>query len=157
MEPRFVVWPKGASLGLWGADGAAGFDMAYVTEGESDALAVRHSFLCLFDCWLHDDPGSYPRAGDLFAVVAKPSAGVFKPEWAARLVGKRVVLCADSDAAGLDGAQRSAKALLAAGVLQVSVWSPPPGAKDARAYYDASRPCRLAEAIIHDAKACNEF
>jgi len=147
-SPRFIVWPAGSTLGLWGADGAAGCGTVYVTEGESDALAVRYSVFCLFDCWSSNAPDSFPAADSLPAVVAKPGAGVFKPEWAACLAGKNVVLCADSDAAGLEGARRSAAALHAAGVERVFIWSPPGGIKDARAFYDAARPCRLAEDII---------
>ena len=145
-SPRFLA--HGRKCHLWGADAARAAARVIITEGESDALAMRAAFWAWADSWAHESPETYPPANVFPAVVAKPDAGTFRDEWARELMEKDVILCADADEAGSKGAQATAAALHAAGVRRVFIWTPPPPAKDARAALDTARPWKLAENVI---------
>ena len=135
---------------LWGADDAAARDAVWITEGESDALAVRAAVEDWHEIALHTldkyDPATFP------AVVAKPGAGAFKPEWARGLEGKEVTLISDNDEAGQNGAAKTAELLHAAGVRCVYVWMPE-SVKDARAAFDREMPWTLAANVYKNRKA----
>lgn len=145
-RPRFLC--RGRKQALFGADSARGSGDIYMTEGESDALAVRSAFWQFLDFVAHNAPDDYPAAEDLPAVVAKPDAGTFRAEWAAPLVGSDVTLISDADEAGQNGAQKTAGLLFSAGVRRVYHWAPINGAKDARAALDPACPMLLAENIL---------
>lgn len=143
--------PKGSKKSrFWGADDAAARDAVWITEGESDALAVRAAVEDWHEIALHTldkyDPATFP------AVVAKPDAGTFKPEWARGLEGKEVTLISDNDEAGQNGAAKTAEILHAAGVRCVYVWKPD-GVKDARMAFDRVEPWRLAADVYKNRKA----
>lgn len=150
VEPRFLM--RGSKQIPWGwcAVDAAGLVM--VTEGESDALAVRAAVWAWLDDWAHDEPDTFPPADAWPVVVGKPDAGTFRDTWARRLVGKDVVLIVDNDDAGRKGAEKTAVILRAAGVRRVFVWLPPDGVKDARAALDAARPWLLADDLMENRK-----
>ena len=148
-EHRFLM--RGKKQALWGADFAAGASVVIMAEGESDALAVRAS--C--DAWEEQErtthPADFPLPDELPAIVARPDAKTFLDSWARAYRGKRVILLADNDGGtGEKGAKSTAEKLKNAGVLRVHIWTPPPGAKDARDVYDAARPWALFESIISD-------
>lgn len=143
--PRFRA--HGRKAGLWGIEALGDARRVIITEGESDALAVRAAVWSWADMWVHCNPDSFDPAS-IPAIVAKPDAGTFKAAWAAPLRGRDVILCIDADDAGLEGAARTAKTLHAAGVRRVYQWRPPDGVKDARAALDAARPWRLADDIF---------
>lgn len=146
VDPRFLM--RGSKQGMWGIDAAADARLVIITEGESDALAVRAAFWAWLDDWARNAPESYPDDA-LPAVVSKPDAGTFKESWARRLVGKDIILVTDNDDAGRKGTEKTASILHAAGVRRVFMWTPPAGgAKDARAALDAARPWLLAEDIL---------
>ena len=145
-KPRFLC--RGSKQALFGADSAIGAGDVYITEGESDALAVRAAFWQWLDFVAHNAPDDYPDAADLPAVVAKPDAGTFRAEWAAPLVGSDVTLITDADEAGQNGAQKTAGILFSAGVRRVYHWAPMNGAKDARETLNPECPMLLAENIL---------
>lgn len=145
VEPRFLM--RGRKSALWGIDSAEYAGMVIVTEGESDALAVRASVESELEKWLTDEPETYPEKA-LPAVVAKPDAGTFRESWAHALRGKSVVLLADGDEAGQKGAEATAEALKKAGVRMVKKWTPAEGKKDARTAFDPARPWLLMRDII---------
>lgn len=145
VNPRFLM--RGRKCALWGIDAAEYADMVIVTEGESDALAVRAAVESEFENWLRTDPDTYPKDPPP-AVVAKPDAGTFRETWAHALRGKSVVLLADGDEAGQKGAEATAEALKKAGVRMIKKWTPAPGKKDARAALDAARPWLLIDDIL---------
>lgn len=149
-EPRFLM--RGSKQIPWGwcAVDAAGLVM--VTEGESDALAVRAAVWAWLDDWAHNEPATFPPADAWPVVVGKPDAGTFRDTWARRLVGKDVMLIVDNDDAGRKGAEKTAEILRAAGVRRVFVWMPPNGVKDARAALDDVRPWLLADDIMENRK-----
>lgn len=149
--PRFIM--RGSPALPWGMDAVDTAGLILVTEGESDALAVRAAFWAWLDDWARNEPDTYPPADALPAVIAKPSAGTFRETWAHRLKGKDVILVADNDPAGRTGADKTAAILHAAGVRRVFLWTPPDGVKDARAALDAARPWLLAEDITTNKKA----
>lgn len=150
--PRFIM--RGSPALPWGMDAVDAAGLILVTEGESDALAVRAAFWSWLDDWARNEPDTYPPADALPAVIAKPSAGTFKETWSHRLKGKDVILVADNDPAGRTGADKTAAILHAAGVRRVFLWTPPAGgAKDARAALDAARPWLLADDIMENRKA----
>lgn len=153
-KPRFLC--RGRKQALFGADSAIGAGDVYITEGESDALAVRAAFWQFLDFVAHNAPDDYPAAEDLPAVVAKPDAGTFRAEWAAPLVGSDVTLITDADEAGQNGAQETARKLFSAGVRRVYHWAPTNGAKDARAALDPACPMLLAENILTNRKEINQ-
>lgn len=147
--PRFLC--RGSKQSLYGADAARGCGEVFITEGESDALAVRAAVWCFLDDWAHNSPDDFPQDG-LPAVVAKPDAGTFRAAWADALRGKSVTLITDADDAGREGARKTADVLRAAGVRRVFLWTPAGGAKDARAAFDMAHPCDLADDILMNRK-----
>ena len=150
VEPRFLM--RGSKQVPWGWDAVEAAGLVFVTEGESDALAVRAALWAWLDDWAHNEPDSFPAADAWPVVVGKPDAGTFRDEWARRLVGKDVELIADNDDAGRKGAEKTAGILRAAGVRRVFVWTPPAGVKDARAALDVSRPWLLADSLFFGRK-----
>lgn len=150
VEPRFLM--RGSKQMPWGWDSVDAAGLVFVTEGESDALAVRAALWAWLDDWAHNEPDSFPAADAWPVVVGKPDAGTFRDTWARRLVGKDVVLIVDNDDAGRKGAEKTAGILRAAGVRRVFVWTPPAGAKDARAALDAARPWLLADDLMENRK-----
>lgn len=144
-SPRFRAYGK--KQGLWGAEAIHGRGAVIIAEGESDCLAIRDAVSKWLDDWIALDPDSYPIHG-LPVCVAKPDAGTFKAEWAKPLRGHEVILCIDGDEAGRKGAARTAQILHAAGVQRVGGWTPPDGFKDARDFYVAAGPLRLADDIF---------
>lgn len=149
VEPRFLM--RGSKQVLWGMNAVADARHVVITEGESDALAVRAAFWAWMEDWARNSPGDYTD-DTMPAVVAKPDAGTFRDEWARLMSGKTVTLISDNDAAGRTGAEKTAAMLHAAGVRRVFVWMPPNGIKDARAALDAARPMLLAEQILTNRK-----
>lgn len=147
--PRFLC--RGSKQSLYGADAARGCGEVFITEGESDALAVRAAVWCFLDDWAHNSPDDFPPDG-LPAVVAKPDAATFRAAWADALRGKSVTLITDADDAGREGARKTAAVLRAAGVRRVFLWTPAGGAKDARAAFDMAHPCDLADDILERRK-----
>ncbi len=148
--PRFLM--RGNKQTPWGWDAVDSAGLVFVTEGESDALAVRAAVWAWLDDWAHNEPDTFPAADAWPVVVGKPDAGTFRDTWARRLVGKDVVLIVDNDDAGRKGAEKTAGILRAAGVRRVFVWTPPAGAKDARAALDAARPWLLADDLMENRK-----
>ena len=149
-EPRFLM--RGSKQMPWGWDSVDAAGLVFVTEGESDALAVRAAFQSWLEYWARNEPYTYPAEEDLPVVVGKPDAGTFRDTWARLLVGKDVVLIVDNDDAGRKGAEKTAGILRAAGVRRVFMWTPPAGAKDARAALDAARPWLLADDLMINRK-----
>ena len=150
VEPRFLM--RGSKQMPWGWDSVDAAGLVFVTEGESDALAVRAALWAWLDDWAHNEPDSFPAADAWPMVVGKPDAGTFRDTWARRLVGKDVVLIVDNDDAGRKGAEKTAGILRAAGVRRVFMWTPPARAKDARAALDAARPWLLADDLMENRK-----
>ena len=95
---KFRRWPgkefiwEGEGLSLWRRHHLQSANHIYLTEGETDAIA-------LVDAGVEDDPYS--------AVVAVPGAGSFQPSWAEQFTGKTVTLCFDNDEAGVAGANKT--------------------------------------------------
>lgn len=152
--PRFMA--RGGKSALWGIAAARDAARVIITEGESDALAVRAAFWEWFTLWAQDSPDTLPAADIFPAICAKPDAGTFREAWAAELRGKDCILCADNDPAGEDGAKKTARILHAAGVRRVFIWHAPAPAKDARAALDAARPWLLADDIMLNKKLFEE-
>lgn len=150
VEPRFLM--RGSKQIPWGWCAVDAAGLVFVTEGESDALAVRAALWAWLDDWAHNEPDTFPPADAWPVVVGKPDAGTFRDTWARRLVGKDVVLIVDNDDAGRKGAEKTAGILRAAGVRRVFVWMPPDGVKDARAALDAARPWLLADDLMENRK-----
>ncbi|MGN0820406.1 MAG: toprim domain-containing protein [Akkermansia sp.] len=150
--PRFLC--RGRKCALFGADLArrGGGKDVYITEGESDALAVRAAFRQLLDYLSHNAPENYPGTGWMPAVLAKPDAGTFRADWATPFADTNVTLIADSDEAGLNGARKTAHVLYTAGADRVLLWTPSEGMKDARAALRLEYPMALAEDIFHNRK-----
>ena len=148
VEPRFLM--RGSKQMPWGWDAVDAAGRVFITEGESDALAVRAALWAWLDYWSHNEPYTYPAADALPVVVGKPDAGTFRETWARYLVGKDIVLVTDNDDAGRKGAEKTAGILHAAGVRRVFMWTPPAGAKDARAALDAARPWLLADDLMEN-------
>lgn len=144
---KFRIPPGKSKSRLWGIDASEHAGMVLVTEGESDALAVRAALESELDRWLADAPEQYPE-NNLPAVVAKPDAGTFRETWARALRGKYVVILTDNDKAGQKGAETTAEVLKKAGVRMVRKWAPAEGKKDARAALDPARPWVLFGDII---------
>ena len=149
-KPRFIA--RGSKQGLFGAPAADDAARVVITEGESDALAVRASVAAWYTWLAQNEPDACPPWHVFPFAMAKPDCGTFRPHWAAALRGKDVILAADNDAAGVDGARATAATLHAQGVRRVFVWLPPGGVKDARAAYDMAHPWSLAEMILTDKK-----
>ena len=83
-----LLWE--GSTSLWRGELLPGATDAYLTEGETDAIA-------LIDSGIEKTPGHL--------VVAAPSATTFKKEWAEHFKGKTVTLCFDNDKAGENAVQ----------------------------------------------------
>lgn len=150
VEPRFLM--RGSKQVPWGWNTVDAAGLVMVTEGESDALAVRAAVWAWLNDWAHNEPDTFPDDDALPEVVGKPDAGTFRDTWARRLVGKDVMLIVDNDDAGRKGAEKTACILRAAGVRRVFMWTPAAGVKDARAALDAARPFLLADALFENRK-----
>lgn len=83
--PKYV-YEKGSTAYLYGAELIRDIDTVYITEGELDTLALRTL--------------------GYYAVTSTGGASTFSPDWCGLLKNKNVVLCYDSDAAGVKGALR---------------------------------------------------
>lgn len=149
-SPRFIM--RGSPALPWGMDNAADAELVIITEGESDSMAVNAAFSTFLEWGARNAPDNYPKEELQAAVIAKPSAGIFKESWALKLKGKNVILIVDNDEAGRKGAEKTAGILRAAGVRRVFSWTPPDGIKDARAALDAARPWLLADDIMENRK-----
>lgn len=147
--PRFLC--RGSKQSLYGADAVRDCGEVFITEGESDALAVRAAMWSFADDWAHNSPDNFSQ-DCIPAVVAKPDAMAFRAAWADALRGKSVTLIQDADDAGREGARKTADALRAAGVSRVHLWMPGGGMKDARAAFDMAHPCELADDIFKHRK-----
>lgn len=152
---RFVCWKGSNKQSLWGAGSIVPPQTVIITEGESDALAVRYS--------LNFAMGQAYSAGrkstgalNVPRVVAKPDAGTFKTSWASSLRGCDVILLVDNDEAGRAGAAKTADILHRGGVRHVSIWLPPDGCKDARAAFRIEQPNSLILDIFNNAKEDEE-
>lgn len=143
VQPRFLM--RGSKQSLWGADDATPADVVILTEGESDALAVRASLECWLDAWTHEEIAINPPR---MAVLARPDAGTFRESWARALRGKAVILLTDADDAGQQGADKIADILHAAGVREIDRWQPRSGCKDARTAFDKNKPADLIRDIV---------
>ena len=86
------IWDCDGSS-LWRGELLAGATHVYLTESETDAIALLHTGI------EQDEEGS--------AIVAVSGAGNFQSEWAQRFKNKVVTLCFDSDEAGKDGANKT--------------------------------------------------
>ena len=71
---------------LWRGELLVGAKHGYLTESETDAIALLHTGI------EQDEKGS--------AIVAVSGAGNFQSEWAKQFKGKAVTLCFDNDEAG---------------------------------------------------------
>lgn len=141
---KFRIPPGKSKSRLWGADDAALASVVILTEGESDALAVRASLECWLEEWTQEETTPPPRV----AVLARPDAGTFKESWTHVLRDKAVILLTDADDAGQQGANRIADMLHSAGVHVVECWQPQDGRKDARTAFDKNKPADLMRDII---------
>ena len=150
-EPRFRAHGKKSSL--WGACSVGDAARVIITEGESDALALRASVWSWMDLWAHADPATFPDFSTFPVVLAKPDAGTFRAQWANDFCGRDCIIAADNDEAGRLGAQRTAGILRSVGVRRIFLWSPPGAYKDARAAFDLSRPWSLIESVFTEKKA----
>ena len=106
-KPRFV-WLCGKCVAPWRAEWMKlpGVDTVYLTEGETDCLALIEAGL---------------EADGSACCVASPGTS-FSAEWASLFQGKRVVLCFDSDTAG-QAASAKVAAMLAPHATSVSIWN----------------------------------
>lgn len=141
---KFRIPPGQSKSRLWGADDATPANIVILTEGESDALAVRASLECWLAEWINEEAIPAPR----IAVLARPDAGTFNESWARSLRGKAVILLTDADEAGQQGADKIAKMLFSAGVCEVERWQPRSGCKDARTAFDKNKPADLMRDIV---------
>lgn len=138
-QPR-MWYAAGAPTCLFGAAEIAHHRSIYITEGESDSLALNLALDCWRDLLMEEATDrnipQIPFESTPFA-AAKPSAGTFKPEWARQLRGKVITLIVDRDPAGQAGAQKTADILRSLGCSTIYSWTPPPEyhAKDARDAY----------------------
>lgn len=82
---RFFPWEEGHAGFPWRNYRIANASKVYVAEGETDCIT-------LIDAGLENDPG--------IAVVALPSATIYKFNWSDLIAGKEVTLCMDNDEAG---------------------------------------------------------
>ena len=135
---------------LFGILSAEKSKMVIISEGESDALAIRASLAAWLEYMAFEAPDMVDELENMFAVVAKPSADISGVEWALPLRGKDVILCVDNDGAGRKGAVRTIEILKDAGVGKIYVWLPPEGMKDARCAYSESQPDELMNDIIRN-------
>lgn len=148
MEPRFIQ--QGSKNGLWGASLISTYQCrrVIITEGESDALALRASCRSWYNIWKRENPETLPTATVFPVILAKPDANTFKPEWALPLRGLDVILACDADSAGEKGTERTIETLQAAGIKRIFTWRPPASHKDARSAFDINNPHLLIEDIM---------
>ncbi len=141
-EPIRFMFAAGRPCALYGVDELEGHYMAFLTEGESDKLALDSVLEFRREAYQTgiDSPEDYIPEEEIPVAVAKAGAGGFKPEWAGKLAGLAVVIIADRDEAGRKGAQDTARILHEAGARDVYMWQPPEGYKDARAMVAACSP-----------------
>ena len=103
-KPRFL-WELGKPTGPWRAEWIQDAETVYLTEGESDCMALLAAGL---------------EADGTAACVASPGTS-FPEAWAPLFKGKRVVLCFDSDEAGRTAAAKVA-AILKPHAARVQQW-----------------------------------
>jgi len=103
-----IHWECGGPS-LWREHMIAGASHIYLTEGETDAIALIDTNI--------EDATAYVTKN---AVVAVPSATTFKPEWGPLFMGKTVIICFDNDEAGRRGAE-VVGAIIAPYAKQVSI------------------------------------
>lgn len=102
-KPRFQ-WIVGKATTPWRWEWASKKENVYVTEGESDCLALIAAGM----------------ESDNAACVATPGTS-FQREWASLFTGKRVVLCFDSDNAGR-AATATVAAILKGHAREILTW-----------------------------------
>jgi hypothetical protein len=102
-KPRFQ-WLVGKATAPWRMDWASGKETVYVTEGESDCLALIAAGM----------------ETESAACVATPGTS-FQKKWASLFTGKRVVLCFDSDQAGR-AATATVAAILKGHAREIHTW-----------------------------------
>lgn len=102
-KPRFQ-WIVGKATTPWRWEWASNKETVYVTEGESDCLALIAAGM----------------EAESAACVATPGTS-FQREWASLFTGKRVVLCFDSDIAGR-AATASVAAILKGHAREILTW-----------------------------------
>ena len=146
--PRFFWAISHRPQKLFGEQSIKGSETVIITEGESDALAVRASLSAWLEHEHFENSDGYDEYEKQFAVVAKPSAHISGQEWALPLHNKSVILCVDNDEAGKEGANQTIEFLKTIGVLNVYTWIPPTGKKDARATFCKEKPDELIINII---------
>ncbi len=147
--PRFTAWKGSKKQSLWGASLIdSSLRRVIITEGESDALAVRYSLHTWLEMLRIDSPEECPCADDIPLVLAKPDAGTFKQSWADALKGLDVILLVDADEAGKKGAASTIDTLKQAGAARVMTWQPLGDAKDPRACFTPDSPLALIEDIL---------
>ncbi len=144
-QARFI-FSAGRACALFGIEAAKDAGIVILTEGESDKLACEASFSALYACY--DGDGEQIPAEHMPAIVAKPCAKGFRAEHAPMFAGKLVIIAADGDAAGLNGAMATA-ALLHANRARVTIWTPPDGYKDARKYYAETAVSGFPNTLAH--------
>lgn len=140
------------SQSLFGVHAVEKSKIVILTEGESDALAVRASLGAWLEYMALEAPEKEDKLENMFAVVAKPSAHISGVEWALPLRGKDVIMCVDNDNAGIEGAKGTIERLRSVGACRVYVWSPSDGKKDARSMYCQRQPDALMTDIIRKKK-----
>lgn len=144
-SPRFRLNKGAKKQVLYGAAAIGEREFIIITEGESDTLAARYALLR----WAEKE---YPscREDDLPIVVAKPDAGTFLSTWARTMKGKKVIICADNDTAGVQGAVKTCESLKQYGVGSIYLWNAPTGCKDVRDVYVryAQTPEKLMDEIL---------
>lgn len=112
---KFRPWPgkefrwDGSASSPWRSAHLQSAAVVYLTEGETDAISMI-------------DAGAEDEAG--VAVVAAPSATIFKPEWGPLFMGKKVIVAFDDDDAGRSGTDKVVE-VLASHAREVNVldWS----------------------------------
>lgn len=153
--PRFFWAISPHPQKLFGEQSIKESETVIITEGESDALAVRASLSAWLEYELLENSDGYDEFEKQFSVVAKPSAHIAGEEWALPLQNKSVILCVDNDEAGKEGATQTIELLKTIGVLNVYTWIPPIGKKDARATFCKQKPDELIINIIMNKTKAN--
>lgn len=108
-KPKFR-WFKPAEPNLWPLSNLQYSDIL-LCEGEPD-------------CILANQLGFH-------AITGTAGAGTFRPDWAAKLAGKKIVICYDIDEAGQAGAERAAEVIAREAaeirIIQLPITNPPNG------------------------------
>ena len=94
--PGKEFWWRGSAASPWRSARLQAADVVYLTEGETDAISM-------IDAGFEVEPG--------VAVVAAPSATIFKIEWGPLFMGKKVIIAFDNDDAGKAGVDKVANML----------------------------------------------